>query len=1342
MISTTQAAPVRRFMQAIATRALAHGQRLLAFLTLSLMAGVAFAQTATTTTLTVNPSSVYAGQTFTITVTGSSPTGSVTVYDGAQALFYFNLSGGSASTSYSFTATGDHSLTARYAGNSTNAASTSAPVILNVYTRAPTTTSVTASPTATYIGQTITFSATVTGTPTPTGTVTFNNNSGYVAQGTLNASGVATATWVVNVTSPTLSLSARYNGDSANAPSTSSSIAGTNSPAPVTSQITCPASSPVATAVACTVTATSPSIYAYLSGTTATVTENGVAVGTGTLSHIANNPTTFRATVNLPATAAPATVVGNHALVAQTVANSQTQASTSPATTLVIAPRSTATTLASSPTTAGATQVVTLTANVASGLNPSGSVTFRDGSTTLGTAPLNGNQATVTTSFATTGSHSLTATYNGDTNNTSSTSAAVNQTITPTAATTIALLVAPGSVTAGSNATLTANITGTTPGGNVVFRDGATVIGQATATSGQATLTVPFGNVGARSLTAEYWGDTSNGASTSPATVLTVTQRPTTTTLTSALTRANQSQPIPLTAAISGANPSGTVTLREGSTTLGTASVVNGAATFSPSFSTIGAHTLTATYAGDANNGASDAGTVTVQVEPGPVPPSSTIPVVNYEYDAKGNPTKAIVAPGVSGFNLTIQASYDSLSRMKDTTDPKNGKTQLAYDGLDRLIRVQDPRNLVTQYPRNGLGDATQLISPDTGTATHTYDEAGNLKTRTDSRSVLTTYSYDELNRLTEAAHTKTGMTSQTFGWTYDQTGAGFSHGIGRLTSTTHPSGSTQYRYDAQGRLTADIQRVDATAGANASQIVNTVGYEYDAAGNVTRITYPSGAQVNFVHTDGQLTTVSLARDAGSAASPLVSGLQFEPFGGVKRWDWHLASGATQASERVYDLSGRLTRYRLGNLLRDLTYDAGDRITGYTHYDAITGVAQTALNQSFGYDENGRLTTITTATASWTISYDANGNRTGVTLNGTPSVYTTETTSNRLSSITNPARSFGYDQAGNTTSDSSSYTSTYDAAGRLQTLTKAGVTTTYSYNGLGQRVRKFSSTGATSTHIFVYDQQGQLLGEYSNTGAAIREYVWLGSTPIAMFTPPPGGSTPVVYYFHTDHLNTPRIATDTAGNIRWRWLSEPFGTTAPEDNPSSLGALTQPLRFPGQYADSESGLNYNYFRNYDSTTGRYNSSDPIGLAGGINTYAYVDSDPTSLVDPEGLLFQSHLGGLRRGVTLEEAATYGHPGNVAAVVGLETSAAMATAYVCGTRVLFPLARDMVLGYEYSFGRDFRIAPWGNRTGHPIGKWPHYHRRGKDDQGNTIPGQGIGRHRPWEKKSTDKCECDRF
>ena len=199
-------------------------------------------------------------------------------------------------------------------------------------------------------------------------------------------------------------------------------------------------------------------------------------------------------------------------------------------------------------------------------------------------------------------------------------------------------------------------------------------------------------------------------------------------------------------------------------------------------------------------------------------------------------------------------------------------------------------------------------------------------------------------------------------------------------------------------------------------------------------------------------------------------------------------------------------------------------------------------------------------------------------------------------------------------------TATYDLAGRLTTLTKGGVTTRYAYDSFGRRVRKHGSTGAASTVIFMYGLDGQLLGEYDAAGVALREYVWLGGTPVAMFTPDPANAAnpPLVYYIDADHLNTPRVIVDKNDKRRWRWLAEPFGTTAPETNPEGLGVFTQNLRFPGQYADVESGLFYNYFRDYDASIGRYVESDPIGLGGGINTFAYVKGNPLSYVDPNGL----------------------------------------------------------------------------------------------------------------------------
>jgi RHS repeat-associated protein len=128
--------------------------------------------------------------------------------------------------------------------------------------------------------------------------------------------------------------------------------------------------------------------------------------------------------------------------------------------------------------------------------------------------------------------------------------------------------------------------------------------------------------------------------------------------------------------------------------------------------------------------------------------------------------------------------------------------------------------------------------------------------------------------------------------------------------------------------------------------------------------------------------------------------------------------------------------------------------------------------------------------------------------------------------------------------------------------------------------------------------------------------VWLGGIPVAVLH---GASQdPEVLYVFSDHLGAPRVMIDKNNGGRWRWISEPFGTTAPEEAPGGLAPVTLNLRFPGQYFDKESGLSYNYFRDYDGTIGRYVQSDPIGMEGGLNTYAYALNSPSTFVDDDGL----------------------------------------------------------------------------------------------------------------------------
>ena len=181
-------------------------------------------------------------------------------------------------------------------------------------------------------------------------------------------------------------------------------------------------------------------------------------------------------------------------------------------------------------------------------------------------------------------------------------------------------------------------------------------------------------------------------------------------------------------------------------------------------------------------------------------------------------------------------------------------------------------------------------------------------------------------------------------------------------------------------------------------------------------------------------------------------------------------------------------------------------------------------------NHRGALRTITTTVAG-----------TSHTWAGATDGYTTSATSNRLNAITGPrATSYTYDNAGNTLSgEGTAYT--YSVFGRLTTATKAGITTTYATNALGQRVHKKTAGGGD--HWFAYGPGGRLLSEHAGSWT---HYVRLpDGTPIARIK----GST--LLMLHTDHLGRPEIATDSAKAVVWRATTTP--STAPSPWTASAG---------------------------------------------------------------------------------------------------------------------------------------------------------------------------------------------
>jgi len=183
------------------------------------------------------------------------------------------------------------------------------------------------------------------------------------------------------------------------------------------------------------------------------------------------------------------------------------------------------------------------------------------------------------------------------------------------------------------------------------------------------------------------------------------------------------------------------------------------------------------------------------------------------------------------------------------------------------------------------------------------------------------------------------------------------------------------------------------------------------------------------------------------------------------------------------------------------------------------------------------------------------------------------------------------------------------------------------YDGKGQRVVK-NAAGAIT--LFIFDKDGRLIAEADGGGVVQRDYVYFGGRPVALAT---ATEAPAVFYYHVDHLGSPQVLTNQLGTVVWAGDYGVFGEVNLTTN-----VVESNLRFPGQYYDQETNLHYNYFRDYDPAIGRYITSDPIGLAGGINTYVYVENNPLNFIDSLGLNRGRINPGLRVGSSLRNGPT--------------------------------------------------------------------------------------------------------
>jgi len=588
-------------------------------------------------------------------------------------------------------------------------------------------------------------------------------------------------------------------------------------------------------------------------------------------------------------------------------------------------------------------------------------------------------------------------------------------------------------------------------------------------------------------------------------------------------------------------------------------------------------------------------------------------------------------------FSNIIRASYGIAAMLLGTVNIATAQTEpvtYSADGtavtysqndIGPSFDIRDARGVTTVLQYDNLGRVIREDSAERGLTEYSYDIFGNIIRQISEGGLIFKRDYDDQNRLTREIMKQNGVDRKVHTYTYDicENGAGL---ICKVVSDGHV---TKYAY------TEDQSIASVSTRYSGQDDFETTRYSYDSSGRAIKLHYPTGLTVRYHYSDDDYVTKVTGRyETGEDRETFViaKNLKFNP---DKQRLTALTYGNGLKTKFNYSAANKLQSIKTlinGEVINQSSYTRDDtgNITEINRLNAAGAVR-------YGYDGYGRLISEQKgldAESQYTISYnyDAVGNRVSYDNGNKQNSYVYGPQTNRLDVINRKLLS--YDVRGNLVSDRKGKRSfAYDVTNRMTAFYKDDeLRASYDYNAFGQRIAKTlhrpqrGDDSYRSLH-FAYSPDGWLLSEFGRDSDKkrnfARDYVWLGSRPLAQIERKmrPDGTTrkAKVSFLHTDHLNTPRWATNISGETVWRWNSDGFGKGKADRDVDGDGKNTViRLRFAGQYHDRESGLYYNHHRDYDPNLGRYIQSDPIGLNGGINRYVYVLGNPISYIDPKGL----------------------------------------------------------------------------------------------------------------------------